>query len=73
MYFLLQKKKIYNPQVPDYKFMINTSNGPESSLAEFKTISAGQSRYPRGVRGKGTDRRDNFIPIMSMKTNYGNM
>ena len=48
--------------IPDYKFLINTPNGPESSLAELKIISAGKSRYPRGVIGKGTDRRAALIP-----------
>ena len=47
--------------VPDYKFMMNTPDGPESSLAELKVISAGKTRYPRGVVGKGTDRRAALI------------
>ena len=32
-----------------------------SSLAELKGISAGKTRYPRGVAGKGTDRRAALI------------
>ena len=43
--------------VPDFKFLINTPEGPESSLAELKTISAGKTWYPRGMKGKGTDLR----------------
>ena len=58
----LQCSRARQGKVPDYKFLINTPDGPESSLAELKTISAGKSRYPRGVRGKGTDRRANLIP-----------
>ena len=30
--------------IPDFKFLINTPNGPESCLAELKTIAAGRSR-----------------------------
>ena len=37
--------------------MINSPAGPESSLAELKVLNCGQSRYPRGVIGKGTNRR----------------
>ena len=48
--------------IPDYKFMTNTPDGPQSSLAELKMISAGKTRYPRGVVGKGTDRRAALIP-----------
>ena len=46
----------------DFKFLLNTPDGPESSLAELKVISAGKSRYPRGVVGKGTDKRAALIP-----------
>ena len=28
---------------------------PQSCLAELKAISAGKTRYPRGVLGEGTD------------------
>ena len=41
--------------------MVNTPDGPQSSLAELKVISAGKTRYPRGVRGRGTDRRAALI------------
>ena len=47
--------------VPDFKFMLNTPDGPQSSLAELKGISAGKTRFPRGVAGKGTDRRAALI------------
>ena len=58
----LQWGRARQGKVPDFKFLLNTPNGPESSLAELKTISAGKSRYPRGVMGKGTDRRAALIP-----------
>ena len=58
----LQWRRARQGVIPDYKFMLNTPNGPESSLAELKIISAGKSRYPRGVIGKGTDRRAALIP-----------
>ena len=35
--------------IPDFKFMTNTPDGPQSSLAELKIISAGKTRYPRGA------------------------
>ena len=47
--------------IPDFKFMINSPDGPQSSLAELKAISAGKTRYPRGVAGKGTDKRAGLI------------
>ena len=43
--------------VPDFKFMVNSPDGPQSSLAELKIISAGKTRYPRGVAGKGMDKQ----------------
>ena len=48
----LQWGRARQGKVPDYKFLLNTPNGPESSLAELKIISAGKSRHPRGVMGK---------------------
>ena len=47
--------------VPDFKFMSNTPDGPQSSLAELKVLSAGVTRYPRGAVGKGTDKRAALI------------
>ena len=38
--------------IPDFKLMENTPDGPQSSLAELKIISAGKTRYPRRVRGR---------------------
>jgi hypothetical protein len=46
---------------PNFKFMLNTPDGPQSSLAELKGITEGKTRYPRWVVGKGTDRRAAFI------------
>ena len=43
--------------VPDFKLLQNTPEGPSSSLAELKTIGAGNTWYPQGQVGKGTERR----------------
>ena len=43
--------------VPDFKLLLNTPDGPLSSLAELKTIGAGETWYPHGQEGKGTERR----------------
>ena len=43
--------------VPDFKLLLNTPDGPSSSLAELKTIGAGNTWYPQGQAGKGTERR----------------
>ena len=40
----------------------DTPEGPQSSLAELKTINAGRTWYPRGVSDKATDRRAALIP-----------
>merc|ERR1712082_341330 len=43
--------------VPDYRLRLPTEEGPIDSLAELKIIGAGVTWYPRGVVGRGTDRR----------------
>ena len=43
--------------VPDFRFRLPTPEGPSDSLAELKITSAGVTWYPRGVEGRGTDRR----------------
>ena len=48
--------------IPDLRLQIPTPNGPTDSLAELKCISAGVTWYPRGVKGKGTDRRAAKLP-----------
>ena len=53
----LQWGRARQGKFPDYKFLINTPDGPESSLAELKCISAGKTWYPRGKKGKGTELR----------------
>ena len=43
--------------VPDFRLRLPTPGDLSDSLAEMKFISAGVSWYPRGVKGKGSDRR----------------
>ena len=48
--------------IPDFRIRLPTSEGPTDSLAELKITSAGVTWYPRGVEGRGTDRRANGLP-----------
>ena len=43
--------------IPDFRLRLPTPGGLTYHLAELKFVSAGVSWFPRGVRGKGTDRR----------------
>ena len=43
--------------VPDFRLRLPTPEGLADHLAELKFVSAGVTWFPRGVRGKGTDRR----------------
>ena len=43
--------------IPDFRLRLPTPGGITDHLAELKFVSAGVSWFPRGVRGKGTDRR----------------
>lgn len=43
--------------VPDFRIRLPTPEGPSDCLAELKVISAGVTWHPRGVRGKGVERR----------------
>ena len=43
--------------VPDFRIRLQKPEGYVDSLAELKVIGAGVSYYPRGVAGRGTDRR----------------
>ena len=53
----LQWGRARQGKVPDFKFLLSTPEGPKPCLAELKVISAGKTWFPRGVAGKGTDRR----------------
>ena len=53
----LQWGRARQGKVPHFKFTLSTPEGPKPCLAELKVISAGKTWYPRGVAGKGTDRR----------------
>ena len=50
--------------VPDFKIRLPTPEGLTDHLAELKFIGAGVSWFPRGVRGKGTDRRAAGLPTL---------
>jgi hypothetical protein len=50
--------------VPDFKIRLPTPEGLTDDLAELKFIGAGVSWFPRGVRGKGTDRRAAGLPLL---------
>ena len=43
--------------IPDFRLRLPTPEGPNDCLAELKITSAGVTWYPRGVEGRGTDRR----------------
>ena len=58
----LQWGRARQGKVPDFKFVLPSPEGPTPCLAELKTISAGKSLYPRGVKGKGVDRRATRLP-----------
>ena len=47
--------------VPDFRLRLPTPEGLTDHLAELKFVSAGVSWFPRGVVGKGTDRRANGL------------
>ena len=44
-------------KVPDFEITFTTQEGPTKRLAELKVVNAAVSWYPRGTKGKGTDRR----------------
>ena len=48
--------------IPDFRLRLPTPEGTNDSLAELKVISAGVTWYPRGVDGRGTDRRAGRLP-----------
>ena len=43
--------------IPDFRLQLPTPEGLVGHLAELKFISAGTTWFPRGVAGRGTDRR----------------
>jgi hypothetical protein len=53
----LQWVRARQGKVPDFKFLLPSPEGPVQCLAELKVISAGKTWFPRGVIGKGTNRR----------------
>ena len=53
--------------VPDFRLRLPTPNGITDHLAELKFIGAGLSWFPRGVAGKGADRRANGLPNLYKK------
>ena len=53
----LQWGRARQGKVPDLKLLLPTPEGPQDSLAELKVVNAAVKWYPRGVKGKGTDRR----------------
>ena len=50
--------------IPDFRLRLPTPEGTTDSLAELKITSAGVTCYPRGVAGRGTDRRANGLPTL---------
>ena len=48
--------------IPDFRLRLPTPEGVSDCLAELKITSAGVTCYPRGVEGRGTDRRANGLP-----------
>ena len=53
----LQWGRARQGKVPDFKFLLPSAEGPVQRLAELKVIGAGKTWFPRGVTGKGTNRR----------------
>ena len=53
--------------VPDFQIRLPTPEGLTDHLAELKFIGAGASWFPRGLRGKGTDRRAAGLPQLYKK------
>ena len=53
--------------IPDFRMRLPTPGGLSDSLAELKFISAGVSWFPRGVGGKGVDRRANGLANLYKK------
>ena len=47
--------------VPDFRLRLPTPEGPRDCLAELKVFSAGVSWFPRGVEGRGTDKRAGLL------------
>ena len=48
--------------IPDFRLRLPSPGGLTDHLAELKFVGAGVSWFPRGVAGKGTDRRANGLP-----------
>ena len=53
----LQWARARQGKVPDFKFLLNTPEGPVPRLAELKVIGAGKTLFPRGEKGLGVKNR----------------
>ena len=53
--------------IPDFRLRLPDPGGLTDTLAEIKFIGAGESWFPRGVAGRGSDRRANGLPNMYRK------
>ena len=53
--------------IPDFRLRLPTPGGTTDRLAELKFVSAGISWFPRGAKGKGTDRRAAGLPQLYRK------
>lgn len=47
--------------VPDFRLRLPTAEGPSDCLAELKVVITGVSWFPRGVEGRGTNRRASLL------------
>ena len=53
--------------IPDFRLRLPDPGGLTDTLAELKFIGAGESWFPRGVAGRGSDRRANGLPNLYKK------
>ena len=53
----LQWARARQGKMPDFKFLLNTPDGPAPRLAELKVIGACKTSFPRGEKGLGVERR----------------
>ena len=53
--------------IPDFRLRLPDPGGLTDTLAELKFIGAGESWFPRGVAGRGSDRRANGLPNLYRK------
>ena len=48
--------------IPDFRLRLHHPGGLTNTLVELKFVSAGENWFPRGVAGRGSDRRANGLP-----------